>query len=131
LFSITRPPFILPPFNVGKKFWEKNVLFDIFINKINMAKIIKLTESDITRLVKKVIEEQIIPAKPNRYSQNKVTLNYDCARKVINGNLPKLTDQGTTMLIDVLCNSKYRPTAPIGTADTRPRTPASNRQMGP
>lgn len=96
-----------------------------------MSRIIKMTEKELTNLVSKVIKEQVIPAKPNRYYQNKVNLTYDCKRKVIDGNLPKLTTQGTSMLIDVLCNSKYRPTAPMGTADTRPRTPASNRQMGP
>ena len=40
-------------------FWEKNDLFGIFIiKKINMAKIVRLTESDLIKLVNRVIKEQ-------------------------------------------------------------------------
>ena len=42
-----------------KNFWEKIVLFGIFIENNNlMSKIVRLEERDITRLVKKIMVEQ-------------------------------------------------------------------------
>ena len=47
------------PWIAQNNFWEKNVPFRVFIiKKINMAKIVRLTESDLIKLVNRVIKEQ-------------------------------------------------------------------------
>ena len=76
------PPYIVsecqfggdnPLYCAKKIFGEKNDLFGIFIlkSKYIMKKIIRLTETDLSRLVKKVIKEQMDVSSDSEYYQER------------------------------------------------------------
>ena len=71
-----------------------------------MEKIVRLTESDLTRIVKRVISEK----GPSGYVQKNYfsgTLTVDCNRKIIEDNtLTKLTPAGNQSLINAFCNQR-------------------------
>ena len=89
-----------------------------------MSKIVKLTESDLNRIVKKVMNEAPItgqggvrPNPANVTGQSgtsgpnamlKVNLVIDCKRRVIQNTDVHLLQQGNSMVINAFCTPSYR-----------------------
>ncbi len=84
-----------------------------------MKKIVSLTESDLTRLVRKVIKEQqqgqSIPmsttsAPTNFSTSHSANVQVDCKTKLIkiSNYSGKLNAQGNAMIVDAFCNPKNR-----------------------
>jgi len=89
-----------------------------------MKKIVSLTESDLTRLVRKVIKEQqqgqsipqsiptsTTPAPTNFSESHNATVQVDCKSKLvkISNYTGKLNAQGNALIMDAFCNPKNRP----------------------
>lgn len=66
-----------------------------------MKKIIRLTESDLTRLVKKIVNENI-------EDKLKVNLEINCPQRVITSTTVPLTAQGNSKVLDAYCTTVYR-----------------------
>ena len=66
-----------------------------------MKKIIRLTESDLSRLVKKIVNENI-------EGKLKVNLEINCPQRVITSTTVPLTGQGTSKVLDAFCTTVYR-----------------------
>ena len=89
-----------------------------------MSKIVKLTESDLNRIVKKVMNEAPItgqggvrPNPDNVTGQSgtsgpnamvNVNLVIDCKRRVIQKTDISLLQQGNSMVINAFCTPSYR-----------------------
>ena len=89
-----------------------------------MSKIVKLTESDLNRIVKKIMNEAPItgqggvrPNPANVTGQSgtsgpnamlKVNLVIDCKRRVIQNTDVHLLQQGNSMVINAFCTPSYR-----------------------
>ena len=89
-----------------------------------MSKIVKLTESDLNRIVKKVMNEAPIigqggvrPNPANVTGQSgtsgpnamvNVNLVIDCKRRVIQKTDISLLQQGNSMVINAFCTPSYR-----------------------
>ena len=89
-----------------------------------MSKIVKLTESDLNRIVKKVMNEAPItgqggvrPNPANVTGQSgtsgpnamvNVNLVIDCKRRVIQNTDVHLLQQGNSMVINAFCTPSYR-----------------------
>lgn len=83
-----------------------------------MKKIVKLTESDLTRIVKRVIEEQGVASvaanaakqatnAPTPYNTKTITpkITINCNKRLImNSQLPKLDANANKTIIDYYCN---------------------------
>jgi hypothetical protein len=112
-----------------------------------MKKVIRLTEDDLTRLVKRVIKEQVeemdeqgaMPIKSQQVQkpvapapQGSATAfnptvkggyEVDCKSKLVRltGNNIKLTKEANSSLVDLFCSPNYR--APLNTTSPTSRMP--------
>jgi len=78
-----------------------------------MKKVVRLTESDLARIVKRVMNEAPLKgpsgvARSTTGPQLRPNLVIDCNRKVIQNTDVHLLQQGNSMVINAFCTPSYR-----------------------